>query len=129
MFSKAITLLTLLAASTTALVTPVDKRYALTCGDNGSGYVDVGEAQACVDYLRNKGTEACTVSGENIIFCTSGSTNIYGSNIYGKDSPSSYCSDVAAGAQAIIDGCTQGGTVAGSNAAAGNGDIIVSINH
>ncbi|KAL2828376.1 hypothetical protein BJY01DRAFT_228427 [Aspergillus pseudoustus] len=129
MFTKASTLLTLLSASATALATPVDKRYALTCGDNGSGYVPVGEAQACVDYLRNKGTEACTVNGENVIFCTSGSTKIYGSNINLKDSPSSHCSDVAAGVQAIIDGCTQGGTVAGSNAAAGNGDIIVSINH
>ncbi|KAJ0413356.1 hypothetical protein BJY00DRAFT_296972 [Aspergillus carlsbadensis] len=129
MFTKATTLLTLLATSTAVFATPLEKRYALTCGDNGSGYVPVSEAQDCVNYLRNKGTTACTVSGENVIFCTSGSTKIYGSNINLKNSPSSFCSDVAAGAQAIIDGCTQGGTVAGSNAAAGNGDIVVSINH
>ncbi|KAL2823200.1 hypothetical protein BDW59DRAFT_163544 [Aspergillus cavernicola] len=121
--------LTLLASTTLATPTSLDKRYSVTCGDNGGGYVSVSEAQSCVNYLYAKGTTACTVNGENTVFCTAGSTKIYGSNINLVNNPSSYCRDVAAGAQAIIDGCTQGGTVAGSNAAAGNGDIIVSINH
>ncbi|KAL4862889.1 hypothetical protein BDV12DRAFT_202605 [Aspergillus spectabilis] len=129
MFSKATLLISLLASSTAILATPLDKRYTLTCGDNGGGYVNVGEAQSCVDYLRNKGSTACTVTGENVVFCTAGTTKIYGSNINLVNNPTSNCADVATGAQAIIDGCTQNGMVAGSNAANGNGDIIVSINH
>ncbi|KAL3474582.1 hypothetical protein BJX99DRAFT_260180 [Aspergillus californicus] len=128
MFSNSLALLTLLASTTLASPAPLTKR-APSCGDNGSGYVAVSEAQDCVNYLNNKGTDDCTVSGENTIFCTSGSTNIYGSNPNLVDSPTSLCRDVAAGAQAIIDSCTTGSTVAGSNSAGGNGDIIVSINH
>jgi hypothetical protein len=89
MFSKATFLISLLASSTAILATPLDKRYTLTCGDNGGGYVNVGEAQNCVDYLRNKGTTACTVSGENVVFCTAGTTKIYGSNINLVNNPTS----------------------------------------
>jgi hypothetical protein len=87
-FSKATTLLTLLATSTAVLASPFDKRYPLTC--NGvNRHVPVSEAQACVDFLRNKSTTACTVSGENVVFCTSGSTKIYGSNPNRKPNPTS----------------------------------------
>ncbi|KAL2827200.1 hypothetical protein BDW59DRAFT_160489 [Aspergillus cavernicola] len=127
MMSNTVTLVFITFLASITLATPLTKRT--TCGDNGSGYVAVSEAQDCVNYLNNKGTESCTVSGENTIFCTSGTTNIYGSNPNLVDSPTSLCRDVAAGAQAIIDSCSQGDTVAGSNAAGGNGDIIVSINH
>ncbi|KAL3487623.1 hypothetical protein BJX62DRAFT_240891 [Aspergillus germanicus] len=125
-FFKATTLLTLLATSTAVLATPFDKRYPLTC--NGlSRHVPVNEAQAYVNFICNKGTAACSVPGENVEFCSSGSAKIYGSNPNRKPNPTSHCSDVARGAQAIIDSCRQGNTVSGSNAAWGNGDIIITI--
>ncbi|KAL4979751.1 hypothetical protein BDW66DRAFT_148097 [Aspergillus desertorum] len=93
-------------------------------GDEGSNHRGGGggEAQACVDYLRNKSSKACTVSGD-VVFCNSGTTKIYDSNTNLVNNPSSSCSDV------VFDGCTQRGMVAGSHAANGNGDVVVSINH
>lgn len=88
-FTKPTLAVTLLASSALATPTPLDKRYTLTCGDNGGGYVSVSEAQSCVNYLYAKGTTACTVSGENTVFCTAGSTKIYGSNINLVNNPTS----------------------------------------
>ncbi|KAL2817053.1 hypothetical protein BDW59DRAFT_175590 [Aspergillus cavernicola] len=129
-FISLLTLTSTLAAPTTN-TTPLQKRFDLTCQDNGGGYRPVAEAQNCVDFLFNKGTEDCGVPNENSIFCSAGDTVITGSNINNKPGgASSLCRDVAYGAQAIIDSCTNGdGQVAGANAAGGNADLIVSINH
>ncbi|KAL4797894.1 hypothetical protein BDV19DRAFT_358201 [Aspergillus venezuelensis] len=134
MISTKFTLLVSMAAMTLAAPAPapepLQKRIDLSCTDNGGGYIPVGEAQSCVDYLFNKGTDSCTVSGENVVFCSAGSTVITGSNLAGSGGTSSLCRDVAYAAQAIIDSCTTSvGYVAGYNAAGGNGNLIVSINH
>ncbi|KAL4939949.1 hypothetical protein BDV06DRAFT_213891 [Aspergillus oleicola] len=126
----ALNTLTMAAPAPAPATEPLQKRVDLSCTDNGGGYIPVSEAQACVDYLFNKGTESCTVSGENVVFCSSGSTVITGSNLAGSGGTSSLCRDVAYSAQAIIDSCTTSvGYVAGYNTAGGNGDLIVSINH
>ncbi|KAL3489657.1 hypothetical protein BJX62DRAFT_238919 [Aspergillus germanicus] len=110
-------------------VSPLEKRFDLTCQDNGGGYRPVGEAQACVNYLFNKGTTHCVVDGNNVIFCRAGNTVITGSNISGGPSASSHCVDVAWGAQDIINACTTpDGWVGGAAAARGNGGLVVAIN-
>ncbi|KAL4866911.1 hypothetical protein BDV12DRAFT_172255 [Aspergillus spectabilis] len=124
--------LTLLSASYT-IAAPTDtlqQRYELTCQDNGGGYRPVQEAQACVDFLLDKGNADCTVADDNSTFCRVGSTVITGSNVNNKpEGARSSCRDVALGAQKIIDSCTTPeGKVGGTNAANGNADIIVAIN-
>ncbi|KAL4782150.1 hypothetical protein BJX76DRAFT_359230 [Aspergillus varians] len=132
MFSSTVsTLFVTLLAVTGTLATPtgatLDKRIPLSCKDNGGGYRPVAAAQSCVNYLNNKGSEKCTITGENGIFCQNGDTAIYGSNTSGKGSVTSSCRDVATGVQAIIDSCTKDGTVAGYNSANGNGELVISI--
>ncbi|KAL4806819.1 hypothetical protein BDV18DRAFT_159988 [Aspergillus unguis] len=128
------TLATLTLLTSSALAAPsspltLTKRIDLSCTDNGGGYRPFQEAQNCVDYLFDKGDDTCTVSGDNSIFCQAGDTIIAGSHV-GAGGESSLCRDVAYGAQAIIDSCTTPeGYVGGYNAARGNGDLIVSINH
>ncbi|KAL4931967.1 uncharacterized protein BDV17DRAFT_301526 [Aspergillus undulatus] len=135
MFTTASTLFLALLAATNTLAAPaststLQKRVDLSCTDNGGGYRPVSEAQNCVDYLFNKGTDECTIENENGIFCQAGDTVITGSNIGGSGGATSLCRDVAYGAQAIIDSCTTSeGYVGGFNAAGGNGDLIISINH
>ncbi|KAL2826876.1 hypothetical protein BDW59DRAFT_160763 [Aspergillus cavernicola] len=76
-----ISLLTL--TGTTTLASPDDTAKHLTkrvsCID--LGYRPVAEAQSCVDFLFNRGTENCVVSGTNQEFCSNGNTAIMGSNI------------------------------------------------
>ncbi|KAL2868913.1 uncharacterized protein BJX67DRAFT_379848 [Aspergillus lucknowensis] len=135
MSTSFMTILSLLALTGTSLGAPatspadlLQKRFDLTCQDNGGGYRPVGEAQNCVDYLFNKGDQNCVVTGDNTDFCHAGDTVITGSNI-GPGGDSSLCRDVAYGAQKIIDSCTTPeGYVAGANAAGGNGNLIVAIN-
>ncbi|KAL3494393.1 hypothetical protein BJX62DRAFT_234270 [Aspergillus germanicus] len=109
---------------------PLDKRWTLSCQDNGGGYRPVGEAQACVNFLLHKGDAPCRVENANSVFCRSGDTVITGSNIYARPGGvSSTCRDVALGAQRVIDSCTTPqGFVAGNDAANGNGDLIIAIN-
>ncbi|KIM21874.1 hypothetical protein M408DRAFT_299648 [Serendipita vermifera MAFF 305830] len=87
-------------------------RYDRICYDNGCGRVPRGDAQACINYLRNLGTQACTVpgSGQTVTMCRAGQAIIYGYNPTGH-SVSSYCSDVALGGQHVIDGCTDGNSL------------------
>ncbi|KIM21872.1 hypothetical protein M408DRAFT_333198 [Serendipita vermifera MAFF 305830] len=104
-------------------------RFDRICYDNGCGRVPRGDAQACINYLRNLGTQRCGLSGENVVMCSAGVAIVGGSNITGRP-VSSYCSDVAIGGQNIINACTDGnGLVAGADAANGNGDLIVWIEH
>ncbi|KAL4918318.1 hypothetical protein BDW62DRAFT_200943 [Aspergillus aurantiobrunneus] len=130
MFSTPSTLLLSLLAITGTLAAPnpLQKRIELSCTDNGGGTRPVSAAQSCVDYLNNKGDDACTITGESGIFCQNGDTVITGSNVSGKGSSSSSCRDVATGVKTIIDRCASDGQVAGYANPNGNGDIIVSIN-
>jgi hypothetical protein len=63
---------------------PHDKRWTLSCQDNGGGYRPVGEAQACMNFLLNKGDAACRVESSNSVFCRSGDTVITGSSVYAR---------------------------------------------
>lgn len=105
------------------LVARFVKKCNTGCGDNPRS-----DVQACITYLRNLGTRRCGVPHDNIVFCTAGQATISGFNLHPLTEASSYCSDVAIGAQNIVNSCTKSnGRVAGSDAANGNGDLIVSI--
>ncbi|CAN8101007.1 unnamed protein product [Discula destructiva] len=94
--------------------------------DNGNPQDTVAGAQACMNYLAALGTTACVVSGYNVVFCrASDGSDVGGSNISGGSSASSYCSDVAIGGQWVINNCQVNGYVEGSQAANGNGNLIV----
>ncbi|KAF9564236.1 hypothetical protein CPC08DRAFT_705406 [Agrocybe pediades] len=109
--------------------TSLTKRIATTCQNIAGHTVSAANAAACVTFLRNLGTQPCGVSGDNIIFCQAGDAAIWGSNVGGGPSgASSFCSDVAIGAQNILNACTMSnGQVEGFAAANGNGDLVVSI--
>ncbi|PPQ94358.1 hypothetical protein CVT25_000686 [Psilocybe cyanescens] len=109
--------------------TSLAKRVPTTCQNIAGHTVSAANAKACVTYLRNLGTTPCGLTSDNIIFCQSGDAAIGGSNLKGQGQlVSSYCSDVAIGAQNILNQCTQSnGQVEGYAAANGNGDIVVSI--
>ncbi|KAI0059299.1 hypothetical protein BV25DRAFT_1137433 [Artomyces pyxidatus] len=87
---------------------------------------DVDNVIACFNYLESIGGNACTVDGDNVQFCYSGDAQVTGSNISGTGSASSLC-DVALGLQWIFTYCNQGGQVGGSQAANGNGYLIVGV--
>ncbi|KJA18972.1 hypothetical protein HYPSUDRAFT_144281, partial [Hypholoma sublateritium FD-334 SS-4] len=102
------------------------KRVPTTCQNIAGRTVSAANAAACVTFLRNLGTTACGISGDNVNFCQAGDAVIGGSNISGGPSASS--SDVAIGAQNVLNACTQSnGQVEGFAAANGNGFIVVSI--
>ncbi|KAL2850815.1 hypothetical protein BJX68DRAFT_266391 [Aspergillus pseudodeflectus] len=111
-------------------VSPLKKRFDLTCQDNGGGYRPVGEVQACVNYLFNKGTTHCVVDGNNVIFCRAGNTVITGAtSVVGQAQAPIGSVDVAWGAQDIINArTTPDGWVGGAAAARGNGGLVVAIN-
>ncbi|KAJ7320957.1 hypothetical protein DFH08DRAFT_970263 [Mycena albidolilacea] len=100
--------------------------FTLECGEVPPA-CPVANAVACFNFLNALGTTACTVNGENVTFCTSGSCHWFGSNISGGSSASSFCRDVATGGNAVINTCQGNGFVDGANAASGNGNLIVTI--
>ncbi|KAJ7871049.1 hypothetical protein B0H13DRAFT_2350115 [Mycena leptocephala] len=100
--------------------------FTLECGEVPPA-CPVANAVACFNFLNALGTTACTVNGENVTFCTSGSCHWFGSNISGGPSASSFCRDVATGGNAVINTCQGNGFVDGANAANGNGNLIVTI--
>jgi len=101
-------------------------QFDLQCGFPGPT-CPLANAVACFNFLDALGQQACTVNGENVMFCTAGGCNWFGSNISGGPSASSFCSDVAIGGDVVINSCQSGGTVCGANAANGNGNLIVTI--
>ncbi|KAF9564235.1 hypothetical protein CPC08DRAFT_789407 [Agrocybe pediades] len=108
--------------------TSLTKRIDTTCQNIAGHTVSAANAAACVTFLRNLGTQACGVNGDNVIFCQAGDAAIGGSNVSGGPSASSFCSDVAIGAQNILNACTMSnGQVEGFAAANGNSFLVVSI--
>ncbi|KAL4916801.1 hypothetical protein BDW62DRAFT_185249 [Aspergillus aurantiobrunneus] len=118
--------LSILASSTAVLA-------ATSCDEKV--YVPVSDAQACVDYIRNKGSQECVLDGQSIEFCHAGLGRIRGSNngkcrkypVSEKGCQKAPCEDVATGAQAIIDECTKDGKTGGYNDVFGNDNYRVSI--
>ncbi|EAU84143.1 hypothetical protein CC1G_08684 [Coprinopsis cinerea okayama7 len=106
------------------------KRYTPTCGStNRASHAD---AVACYNYLNGLGTTSCVVPNNaggagNINFCKIGSAYWTGSCLAGTCPGSSYCRDVARGGLWVLNNCNVGGQVRGSNAAWGNGNLIVGI--
>ncbi|KAL2136126.1 hypothetical protein VTI74DRAFT_5349 [Chaetomium olivicolor] len=101
----------------------LDKRFTGRCGPAEAAYTNVNDIIACFHYLQNLGTQAC-VAGENTVMCTAGQAHIYGSALNGGTS--SYCRDVASGVLWVINSCTRPDqSCAGAQAAAGNGNLIV----
>ncbi|KAJ6520980.1 hypothetical protein DFH09DRAFT_1193361 [Mycena vulgaris] len=107
-------------------VSTLEARFDLLCGEVEPPCA-VADAVACFNFLNASGTTACTAKGENITFCTAGSCKWVGSNISGGPSASSFCRDVAAGGNAVINTCQGNGVVDGANAAIENGNLIVTI--
>jgi len=96
------------------------------CGPVDYAYTNVGGIIACYNYLNSLGTQQCsTPSGAGISqFCYSGDGNVIGQSIGGPSS--SYCRDVAFAVLYTVDHCTRPDqSVAGFQAAYGNGDLIV----
>ncbi|KAJ7189366.1 hypothetical protein GGX14DRAFT_485149 [Mycena pura] len=112
------------------IVKRLERRFNLIC--NQVPQCSVSDATACFNFLNALGHQACTVPDpflSNILFCTAGGCNWGGTNFKeGGGLVSSFCSDVATGGAAVVFGCSQSnGLVSGSNAANGNGDLVVTI--
>ncbi|KIJ12783.1 hypothetical protein PAXINDRAFT_14347 [Paxillus involutus ATCC 200175] len=105
----------------------LEKRYTSVCQTYSTAGVD--NVIACFNYLTSIGGNACGVSGDWVIFCTAGDADISGSNVSGGPSASSSCQDVATAVQWIFTYCNAGGEVGGSDAAYGNGYLIVSVDN
>ncbi|CCM03423.1 uncharacterized protein FIBRA_05554 [Fibroporia radiculosa] len=111
----------------TSRITELQKRYDPVCQGYSTGSVD--NVIACFNYLEALGTTACTVNGDDVIMCTAGDAEVGGSNISGDSSVSSYCSDAALGVQWVFTNCNYEGQVGGSQAANGNGNLIMSVDN
>ncbi|KAJ7271857.1 hypothetical protein C8J57DRAFT_1716049 [Mycena rebaudengoi] len=107
----------------------LERRFDLLC--NQVPQCTLSDATACFNFLNALGHQACTVPDPflaNIKFCTAGGCNWYGSNFKpGGGHVSSFC-DVATGGATVLFACGQvNGLVSGSNAANGNGDLVVTV--
>ncbi|KAJ7871048.1 hypothetical protein B0H13DRAFT_1477336, partial [Mycena leptocephala] len=105
----------------------IEPLFDLTCGQSVA--CPVANAVACFNFLNALGTQLCTINGDfgTVIFCSSGPCDWGGTNISGDESVSSFCRDVAVGGNTVINTCQGNGFVDGSNAANGNGGLIVTI--
>jgi len=112
-----------MTSSKTSISKRIEKRY--TC--QNWGLVPVANAQACKNYLANIGGQECGISGDNAVFCTSGSAQIGGSNVGGGSSDQQICGDVAITVGDLIQECVQGSNVQGYDYCYGDGNMIVSI--
>lgn len=74
------------------------------CADDRLGG-SCDEVQACANYLKNKGETWCEVGPpRSSRFCKANGIQIYGVTETGRNEKS-YCRDVAAGLQWVIDNC------------------------
>ncbi|KAJ6255956.1 hypothetical protein Dda_9247 [Drechslerella dactyloides] len=101
------------------------KRYEPFCGISGRGGCQEGDARACFNYLLKLDRTDCQVSGV-IRMCVVGKCQWYGRS-FGKGFASSWCRDVAHGGNWVLNNCNRNGRVSGSNAAGGNGNLVVDI--
>ncbi|KAH9480985.1 hypothetical protein JR316_0005503 [Psilocybe cubensis] len=90
---------------------------------------DISNTIACYNYLASIPNNACTVPGDNVVFCTAGDASIGGSNLHQTaGAASSPCVDVSYAVQWIFTNCVDGsGRVGGADAAFGNGDLVVGV--
>ncbi|GJN73239.1 hypothetical protein PLIIFM63780_007301 [Purpureocillium lilacinum] len=97
------------------------------CGPSEAAYVNVNDIIACYHYLDKLGHQNCATGANFAVseFCHAGSGHVTGQALNPRGA-SSYCSDVAIAALYTIDHCTRPDqTVAGFQAAFGNGELIV----
>ncbi|KFX86890.1 hypothetical protein V495_05253 [Pseudogymnoascus sp. VKM F-4514 (FW-929)] len=105
----------------------IEARFEPKCGPSEAAYTNVNDVIACYNYLKKLGTKKCSVPDNFGIahFCTAGNAEVTGQSLKSKGT-SSYCRDVATAVLWSVDHCTRPDkSVAGFNAAGGNGDLIV----
>ncbi|KAH6713543.1 hypothetical protein BKA61DRAFT_674160 [Leptodontidium sp. MPI-SDFR-AT-0119] len=106
--------------------------YNGECRHCPDALANVDSVIACFNYLMSLGTSGCGVDRYNgKRFCTSGNAKVDGLNYTpGQANPTkSYCSDVALAVQWIFNHCNSGGQVRGSQAANGNGELVIRAQH
>ncbi|KFY31695.1 hypothetical protein V493_00875 [Pseudogymnoascus sp. VKM F-4281 (FW-2241)] len=105
----------------------IEARFEPRCGPVESAYTNVNDVIACYNYLKKLGNKNC-VAPEHlgiVRFCGAGAAVISGQSLDSSGS-SSYCRHVADAVLWSVDHCTRGDkSVAGFQAATGNGDLIV----
>ncbi|KFY54221.1 hypothetical protein V496_07324 [Pseudogymnoascus sp. VKM F-4515 (FW-2607)] len=109
------------------ITSSIQARFEPKCGPSDSAYVNVNEIIACYNYLKKLGNQNCVApSGLDIAhFCYAGAAEVSGQSINPNGS-SSYCKHVADAVLWSVDHCTRGDqSVAGFQAATGNGNLIV----
>ncbi|KAM0666550.1 hypothetical protein ACQRIU_004405 [Beauveria bassiana] len=96
------------------------------CATDSRAYTAVNNLNACERYLARIGLQDCTVPSnfKTVRYCFSGDADVNGVSITGR-SLTSTCASVAHAVRWITNNCRRGTTAAGSEAAFGNGDIIV----
>ncbi|OBT80469.1 hypothetical protein VF21_00877 [Pseudogymnoascus sp. 05NY08] len=105
----------------------IQARFEPRCGPTDYAYVNVNDVIACYNYLKALGNQNCVApSGLGIAhFCYAGAAEVTGQSLNPSGS-SSYCHHVADAVLWSVDHCTRGDqSVAGFQAATGNGDLIV----
>ncbi|KAH9220070.1 hypothetical protein DL95DRAFT_456979 [Leptodontidium sp. 2 PMI_412] len=106
--------------------------YNGECRHCPDALANVDSVIACFNYLMSLGTSGCGVDRYNgKRFCTSGNAKVDGLNYTpGQANPTkSYRSDVALAVQWIFNHCNSGGQVRGSQAANGNGELVIRAQH
>ncbi|EPS44520.1 hypothetical protein H072_1500 [Dactylellina haptotyla CBS 200.50] len=101
----------------------LEKRYNPQCW--GEPKCNINDARACFNYLNNLGGTACSVTGR-VQMCKMGGC-AWDARTLNNGFASSSCSNAALGGAWILNNCNGGGRTAGSNAAFGNGNLVVDI--
>ncbi|KAK6532410.1 hypothetical protein TWF281_006599 [Arthrobotrys megalospora] len=108
----------------------LSKRYNPVCWP-GVPQCSIADAAACFAYLNSLGSQRCVVNPgtSRVRMCVAGSCGWYGRPEIVRNGASSTCVTVAAGGNWVLGNCRVPlvGTVAGSNAAYGNGNFLVDI--
>ncbi|KAF3920766.1 hypothetical protein ABW20_dc0103090 [Dactylellina cionopaga] len=99
------------------------KRYTPVCW--GEPKCTTNDARACYNYLNGLGNTACSVQGR-VQMCKVGGC-AWDARTLNNGFASSSCSNAALGGAWVLNNCNGGNRVAGSNAAFGNGNLIVDI--
>ena len=103
-----------------------------SCFYENGGLVNRASVLGCINFLFALGTTRCTIPINEVEaqWCNAGPAVAYGVNVkYGQQEVSSYCSDVALGAQWVYNNCNYDNTNqwGGWAAANGNANILVEI--
>ncbi|KAK6331405.1 hypothetical protein TWF730_004486 [Orbilia blumenaviensis] len=101
----------------------LQKRYEPRCW--GEPRCTVNDARACYNYLNSIGGNRCEVRGR-VQMCKMGGC-AWDARTLNNAFASSSCRDAALGGAWVLNNCISNNRVAGSNAAFGNGNLIVDI--